>query len=111
MAEETSSKASEASAVSSSHIGEQLATMGREQQLAPYKDSTSELHQEESLEDLEGNQMAAVILTREQFNQGIRIHNAEVREAGHPSQAIEPIWGTAQVIDEYGNKHSGRPSE
>jgi len=51
--------------------------------------------------------VAAVNLTREQFNHGIRVHNAEVRAAGHPSQAIEPIWGMAQVIDEYGNR---RPS-
>jgi len=51
-------------------------------------------------------QLAAVTLTRDQFNQGIWIHNAKVRAEGHPSQVLELIWGMAEVIDEYGNRHS-----
>ena len=46
----------------------------------------------------------AVTLTREQFNQGVRIHNAEVIEGGHLSQIIEPIWNENSVIDEFGNR-------
>jgi len=67
--------------------------------------TTSEVARED-LGDYLGVQQKAVTLTREQFNQGVRIHNAEVRAEGHPSQVIEPIWGTAQVIDEYGNRRS-----
>jgi len=67
--------------------------------------TTSEIAREE-LGDYLGVQQAAVTLTREQFNQGVRIQSAEVRAEGHPSQVIEPIWGTAEVIDEYGNRRS-----
>jgi len=104
MAEESTSGAS---VTSSSHIGEALdrqnALTG---QLAIDPDgtaTTSEIAREE-LGNYLGVQQAAVTLTREQFNQGVRIHNAEVRAEGHPSQVIEPIWGTAEVIDEYGNR-------
>jgi len=65
--------------------------------------TTSEIAREE-LGDYLGVQQAAVTLTREQFNQGVRIHNAEVRAEGHPSQVIEPIWRENSVIDEYGNR-------
>jgi len=65
--------------------------------------TTSEIAREE-LGDYLGVQQAAVTLTREQFNQGVRIHNAEVRAEGHPSQVIEPIWSENSVIDEYGNR-------
>jgi len=65
--------------------------------------TTSEIPREELGDDLEV-QPAAVVLTREQFNQGVRIHNAEVRADGHPSQVIEPVWATAQVVDEHGNR-------
>jgi len=65
--------------------------------------TTSEIAREE-LGDYLGVQQAAVTLTREQFNQGVRIHNAEVRAEGHPSQVIEPIWRENSVVDEYGNR-------
>jgi len=93
-----------ASTVSSSHISDLL--KDRAGQISTDSDgtaTTSEIAREE-LGDYLVVQLAAVTLTREQFNQGIRIHNAEVRAEGHPSQAIEPIWGMAQVIDEYGNR-------
>jgi len=104
--EKRMSTESEASAVSSSHIGDLI--KDREGPLPTDPDgtaTTSEIAQEE-LGDYLGVQQVAVTLTREQFNQGIRIHNAEVRAEGHPSQVIEPIWGTAEVIDEYGNRCS-----
>jgi len=102
------STVSAASITSSSHIGDLI--KDREGPLPTDPDgtaTTSEITREE-LGDYLGleEQPAVVTLTREQFNQGVRIHNAEVRAAGNPSQVIEPIWGTAQVIDEYGN---GRP--
>jgi len=98
------SESSPAGTDESSHIGELI--KDRKGPLPTDPDgtaTTSEVAQEE-LGDYLGVQPAAVTLTREQFNQGVRIHNAEVRAEGHPSQAIEPIWGTAQVIDEYGNR-------
>ena len=65
--------------------------------------TTSEIAREE-LGDYLGVQQAAVTLTREQFNQGVRIHNAEAMAEGHLSQIIEPIWRENSVIDEYGNR-------
>jgi len=65
--------------------------------------TTSEIAREE-LGDYLGVQQAAVTLTREQFNQGVRIHNAEVMREGHLSQIIEPIWMENSVIDKYGNR-------
>jgi len=104
---ESSGTEQTASAVSSSGIGEVLDRHNEITGSLPMDPDgtamTSEIAKEE-LGDYLGVQLAAVTLTREQFNQGIRIHNAEVRAEGHPSQAIEPIWGTAQVIDEYGNR-------
>jgi len=52
--------------------------------------TTSEIAREQ-LGDYLGVQQAAVTLTREQFNQGVRIHNAEAMAGGHLSQIIEPI--------------------
>jgi len=88
----------------SSHIGDLLEKDSDRESSTPAEENTTHV-QEGKNEAMEEGQ-AAVTLTREQFNHGIRIHNAEVRAAGHPSQAIEPIWGTAQVIDEYGNRCS-----
>jgi len=65
--------------------------------------TTSEIAREE-LGDYLGVQPAAVTLTREQFNHGVRIHNAEMRAEGHLSQVIEPIWRENSVIDEYRNR-------
>jgi len=65
--------------------------------------TSSEIAREE-LGDYLGVQQAAVTLTKEQFNQGVRIHNAEVMAEGHLSQIIEPIWRENSVIDEYGNR-------
>jgi len=50
-------------------------------------------------------QPAAVTLTRQDFNRGVRIHNAEARAAGHPSQIMEPVLGLASC-DEFGNRGS-----
>jgi len=102
-----SETASPAGTDESSHIGELL-----ERQQGPLPTdpdgtaTTSEIAREELGDYLGEVQPAVVTLTREQFNHGIRIHNAEVRADGHPSQVIEPIWGTAEVIDEYGNRRS-----
>jgi len=106
--EKRMSTESEASAVSSSHIGDLIED--REGPLRTDPDgtaTTSEIAQEE-LGYYLGVQPAAVTLTREQFNQGVRIQNAEVRAEGHPSQVIKPIWRENSVIDEYGNsrKHA-----
>jgi len=77
---------SEASAVSSSHIGEALARHNDITRPLPTDPdgtaTTSEIAREELGDYLGERQPAvqpgAVILTREQFNAGVRIHNAEV---------------------------------
>jgi len=100
----TSESASPAGTDESSHIGELI--KDREGPLPVDPDgtaTTSEIAREE-LGDYLGVQQAAVTLTREQFNQGVRIHNAKVMAEGHLSQIIEPIWGENSVIDEYGNR-------
>jgi len=71
--------------------------------------TTSEIAPEELGDYLGEVQPAAVTLTREQFNQGVRIHNAEARAAGHPSQVMEPVLGTPPG-DEYGNRRSQQHS-
>jgi len=71
--------------------------------------TTSEIAREELGDYLGEDQPAAVTLTREQYNQGVRIHNAEVRAAGHPSQIMEPVLGTPPC-DEYGNRRSQQHS-
>jgi len=71
--------------------------------------TTSEIAREELGDYLGEVQPAAVTLTREQFNQGVRIHNAEARAAGHPSQIMEPVLGTPPC-DEYGNRRSQQHS-
>jgi len=98
--EEEAERASVVPTEESSHIGELLdKNTGSLNEENPATDS-----EDAQLGEYLGVQPGAVTLTREQFNQGVRIHNAEVRAEGHPSQVIEPIWGTAQVIDEYGNR-------
>jgi len=101
-------KASESGTDESSHIGELLKDRTGPLPTDPDGTATTSEIAREELGDYLGvqPQAEAVTLTREQFNQGVRIHNAEVRAAGHLSQAIEPIWGTPQVIDEHGNRHS-----
>jgi len=94
----------EESQTSSSGIGAQM-EIARGLQDPDGTATTSEIAQEGRTERGEV-QPAAVTLTREQYNQGVRIHNAEVRAEGHPSQVIEPIWGANDVIDEYGNRHT-----
>jgi len=85
----------------SSHIGEVLERHNEITGLLPTDPdgtaTTSEIAREE-LGDYLGVQPAAVTLTREQYNQGVRIHNAEVRAEGHPSQVIEPIWRENSVV-------------
>ena len=45
-------------------------------------------------------------MTREVFNQGVRIHNAEQRAAGHLSQVMELVLPQAAPCDEFGNRKS-----
>jgi len=103
------SASSEASAVSSSHIGEVLARHNNITGPLPTDPdgtaTTSEIAREDLGDFLGECQLAAVTLTREQFNQGVRIDNAKVRAAGHPRQIMEPVLGTAKC-DEYGNRLS-----
>jgi len=93
----------------SSHIGELI--KDREGPLPTDPDGTAttlEIAREELGDYLGEDQStaaAAVTLTREQFNQGVRIHNAEVRAAGHPSQIMEQVLGPAPC-DEHGNRFS-----
>jgi len=81
------------SAVSSSNIGEVLARHHEiTGQLPTDPDGTAttlEINREELGSYLGGEK--AVTLPREAFNQAVRIHNREVREAGHPSQMMEPV--------------------
>jgi len=71
--------------------------------------TTSEIAREELGDYLAEGQPAAVTLTREQFNEGVRIHNAEVMAEGHLSQIMEPVLGTPPC-DEYGNRRSQQHS-
>jgi len=109
MGTESASGPSEASAVSSSHIGGVLERHNEITGSLPTDPdetaTTSEIAREE-LGDYLGVQQAAVTLTREQFNQGARIHIAEVMAEGHLSQIVEPIWSENSVIDEYGNRRN-----
>jgi len=103
-------KASKAGTDESSHIGELL--KDRTGPLPTDPDgtaTTSEIAREELGDYLGEDQPAAVTLTREQFNQGVRIHNAEVVAAGHLSQVMEPVLGTPPC-DEYGNRRSQQHS-
>jgi len=87
----------------SSGIGAQM-IIARDLQDPDRTATTSEIAQEDRTEGGEV-QPAAVTLTREDFNRGVRIHNAEVRAAGHPSQQMEPVLGAAPC-DKYGNRFS-----
>jgi len=71
--------------------------------------TTSEIAREELGDYLGEVQPEAVTLTREQFNHGVRVHNAEVAAAGHLSQIMEPVLGTPPC-DEYGNRRSQQHS-
>jgi len=104
--EKRMSTESEASAASGSHIGDLIKDCEGLHPTDPDGTATTSEIAQGELGDYLGVQQAAVTLTREQFNQGIMIHNAEVSAEGHPSQVIEPIWGTAEVIDEYENRRS-----
>jgi len=88
----------------SSRIGAQMIIV-RDLQDPDGTATTSEIAREELDESLGEVQQAAVTLTRQQFNQGVRIHNAEMRAAGKPSQQMEPVFGTAPC-DKYGNRKS-----
>jgi hypothetical protein len=83
----------------SSHIGWQLEFLGRGLPDPDGTATTSEIARER--EEQLVKQPEAVTLLREVFNQAVRIHNKEVRESGHPSQVIEPVWGPAKR-DKYG---------
>jgi len=86
----------------SSHIGELL--KDRKGPLPTDPDgtaTTSEVTREE-LGSYRGGDETAVTLTREAFNQGIRIHNAEMVKAGHLSQIMEPVLPVN--ADENGNR-------
>jgi len=88
----------------SSHISELIKDREEPSATDPNNTVLTSKVAREDLSDILEVQQATVTLTREQLNHGVRIHNAEVRDAGHPSQVIEPVWGTAEVIDEYGNR-------
>jgi len=99
------SETSSAGSDESSHIGDLL---DKHTGLPTDPDGTvtiSEIAREELGDYLGEDQSAVVTLTREQFNQGVQIHNAEVRAVGHSSQIMEPVLGTAPC-DEYGNRFS-----
>jgi len=68
--------------------------------------TTSEIAREELGEYLGQEQPAAVTVTREIFNQGVRIHNAEQRAAGHPSQVMELVLPQTAPCDEVGIRKS-----
>jgi len=107
--EGSSAQSTTTSAVSSSHIGDILDRHNEMTGPLPTDPdgtaTTSEIGREELGDYLGlGEQPAAVTLTREQYNHGVRIHNAEVMAEGHLSQIIEPIWRENSVIDEYGNR-------
>jgi len=68
--------------------------------------TTSEIAREELDEYLGQEQPAAVTVTREMFNQGVRIYNAEQRAAGHPSQVMEPVLPQTAPCDKFGNRKS-----
>jgi len=107
MAEESSSGAPS----KSSGIGEQL-RIARDLEDPDRTATTSEIAREDVGEFLGKEQPKAVVLPREVYNMGVRIHNAEVRAAGHPSQIMEPVFGTA-LCEEYGvrksQKHDVQP--
>jgi len=97
-----SDTASSAGTDESSHIGELI--KNREGPLPTYPDrtaTTSEIAQQE-LGSYMGGDETAVTLTREAFNQGVRIHNAEMVKAGHLSQIMEPVLPVN--ADENGNR-------
>jgi len=87
-------KSENVSKSASSGIGAQM-IIARDLQDPDGTATTSEIAREDLDESSGKVQQAAVTLTRQQFNQGVRIHNAEVRAAGHPSQQMEPVFGTA----------------
>jgi len=102
MAEESTSGVSS----ESSGIGEQM-TIARNLQDPDGTVTTSEIARGELEvgEYLGEEQLAAVTLTRQDFNRGVRIHNAEARAAGDLSQIMEPVLGPVPC-DEYGNRFS-----
>jgi hypothetical protein len=90
----------------SSGMGEQM-MITRNLQDPEGMSTTSEIAREEVEvgEYLGEEQPEGVTLTRQDFNRGVTIHNAEVRAAGHPSQIMELVFGTA-LFDKYGNQCS-----
>jgi len=99
------SASSEVSAVSRSHIGEVLDRHHDITRPLPTDPdgtaTTSEINRAELGSYLGGDE-GAVTLPREAFNQAVRIHNAEVREGGHPGQMMEAVLPVN--ADENGNR-------
>jgi len=77
----------------SSGIGKQM-RIARDLEDPDGTATTSEIFREEVGEYLGKGQPEAVVLPREVYNMEVRIHNAEVRAAGHPRQILEPVLGT-----------------
>jgi hypothetical protein len=86
----------------SSGIGAQMIIARGLQRDPDGRATTSEIAREDIEEEGEVQQVA-VTLTRQDFNRGVKIHNAEVRAEGHPSQQMEPVLGPAPC-NEYGNR-------
>jgi len=101
--EEKMSTISAASATSSSHIGDLI--KDREGPLPTDPDgtaTTSEIAREELGDYLGESQLEPVTVSRELFNQGVQVHNAEMRARGHPSQMLKPVLPVN--ADEDGNR-------
>jgi len=101
MAEESTSGAPS----ESSGIGEQM-KIARNLHDPEGTATTSEIAREgrSEIEDQEGLvQPPAITLPRDIFNQAVRFHNQQAREAGHPSQIVSPAYSINMDVE--GNKY------
>jgi len=85
-----------------SHIGELLKDRKGPLRMDPDGTATTSEVAREELGSYMGGDETTVTLTREAFDQGIRIHNAEMVKAGHLSQIMEPVLPVN--ADENGNR-------
>jgi len=91
--EKRMSAESEASAVSSSHIGDLIERAGPLPTDPDGTATTSEIAREELGEYLGG----PVVLAREVYNETARMHNEEARETGHQSQIVSTVHGGSSM--------------
>jgi len=101
MAEESTSGAS---VTSSSHIGQQLEMMGRNQLDPDETATTSEIDREEPGDCLGG----PVVHPREVYNEMARMHNEEARDTEHSSELMSTVHGRS-IVDEDGNSVYKQP--